>query len=207
MGERYGNGGIGIVADIVFRVMRRALTPALVLLLLAQAGAAAETGGKAPGFSMPPAGGARLLTDQEYLPALLDGIAGARREIVLSAFFFRTAGTMDSYPDVVLKQLLAASRRGVGIEAVLERGQEGDNVSRDNAATAARMRDGGIRVCMDAPERTTHAKLIVIDRRYLFVGSHNLTQSALKYNREVSVLIDSPPLAEEAIRYLRSICP
>lgn len=199
--------GIGIMADIVFRMMRRALTPALVLLLLAQAGAAADTGGKASGLSVPSAGGARLLTDQEYLPALLDGIAGARREIVLSAFFFRTAGTTDSYPDVVLKQLLSASRRGIGIEAVLERGQEGDNVSRDNAATAARLRDGGIRVCMDAPERTTHAKVVVIDRRYLFVGSHNLTQSALKYNHEVSVLIDSPPLAEEAIRYLRSICP
>ncbi|MBU2262144.1 MAG: phospholipase [Proteobacteria bacterium] len=199
--------GIGIMADIVFRMMRRALTPALVFLLLAQAGAAAETGGKASGFSVPAVGGARLLTDQEYLPALLDGIAGARREIALSAFFFRTAGTTDSYPDVVLKQLLAASRRGIGIEAVLERGKEGDNVSRDNAATAARLRDGGIRVCMDAPERTTHAKVVVIDRRYLFVGSHNLTQSALKYNHEVSVLIDSPPLAEEAIRYLRSICP
>ena len=199
--------GIGIMADIVFRMMRRALTPALVLLLLAQAGAAADAGGKASGFSVPAAGGARLLTDQEYLPALLDGIAGARREIVLSAFFFRTAGTTDSYPDVVLKQLLSASRRGIGIEAVLERGQEGDNVSRDNAATAARLRDGGIRVCMDAPERTTHAKVVVIDRRYLFVGSHNLTQSALKYNHEVSVLIDSSPLAEEAIRYLRSICP
>ena len=60
---------------------------------------------------------------------------------------------------------------------------------------------------MDAPDRTTHAKLVVIDRRYLFVGSHNLTQSALKYNHEVSVRIDSPPLAEEALAYLKSLCP
>jgi len=196
-----------MMVDIVRKILREAPATAVVLLLLAQAGAAAETAGKAAGVSTPPVVGARLLTDQEYLPALLDGIAGAKREIVLSAFFFRTAGTTNSYPDVVLKQLLAASRRGVGIEAVLERGPEDDNVSRDNAATAARMRDGGIKVCMDSPERTTHAKLVVIDRRYLFAGSHNLTQSALKYNREVSVLIDSPPLAEEAVRYLRSICP
>ena len=60
---------------------------------------------------------------------------------------------------------------------------------------------------MDGPDRTTHAKMVIIDRRYLFIGSHNLTQSALKYNHEVSVRIDSPLLAEEALRYMKSLCP
>ena len=38
------------------------------------------------------------------------------------------------------------------------------------------------------------------------IGSHNLTQSALKYNHEASVWIDSSPLAEEALRYMKSLC-
>jgi phosphatidylserine/phosphatidylglycerophosphate/cardiolipin synthase-like enzyme len=42
----------------------------------------------------------------------------------------------------------------------------------------------------------------VIDKRYIFLGSHNLTQGALKYNNELSVLIDSPEMAAEVRAYL-----
>ena len=49
--------------------------------------------------------------------------------------------------------------------------------------------------------------MVVIDGRYLLIGSHNLTQSALKFNHEASVWIDSVPLAEEALQYMKSICP
>jgi phosphatidylserine/phosphatidylglycerophosphate/cardiolipin synthase-like enzyme len=137
----------------------------------------------------------------------LEGIRHARQEIALSFFFFKTLGTGNSQPELVLAHLLEAARRGVRIEAVVENGPDGDNVSSDNRETAKRLQKGGIRVCLDAPDRTTHTKLVVIDRRHLFVGSHNLTQSALKYNHEVSVRIDSPPLAEEALAYLKSLCP
>jgi len=50
-----------------------------------------------------------------------------------------------------------------------------------------------------------HNKLIVIDQRLILLGSHNLTQSALKYNNEMSVLIDRPELAREARAYMLSL--
>ena len=34
-----------------------------------------------------------------------------------------------------------------------------------------------------------HAKLIIIDQHLAFVGSQNLTREALKYNREVGIII------------------
>lgn len=47
------------------------------------------------------------------------------------------------------------------------------------------------------PERLTlHTKLIVIDRRYLFVGSLNLDPRSIEINAEMGLLIDSPKLAE-----------
>lgn len=153
------------------------------------------------------AGAVTLLRDGDYLPALLKAIDGAGAEIVLSAFFFRTGGTLEGLPERVLAALGAAAERGVQVTAILERGPDGDNVSRDNTATALRLQGAGIRVCFDSPERTTHAKVVVIDGRFLFVGSHNLTQSALRYNREVSVRIESPALATELLRYLRGLCP
>jgi phosphatidylserine/phosphatidylglycerophosphate/cardiolipin synthase-like enzyme len=183
---------------------RRAAALAALLIFLVPPAAAQE---RAAPLSPPETAGVRLLKDGDYLPALLAAVGEARSEIVLSAFFFRTAGRPQGLPGRVLAALEAAAGRGVRVTAILERGPEGDTVSRDNAATAERLRSGGIRVCLDDPERTTHAKLVVIDGRLLFVGSHNLTESALKYNREVSVRIDSPPLAAEALRYLGELCP
>ncbi len=47
------------------------------------------------------------------------------------------------------------------------------------------------------PEQLTlHTKLIVIDRRYLFVGSLNLDPRSIEINAEMGLLIDSPELAE-----------
>jgi len=63
----------------------------------------------------------------------------------------------------------------------------------------------GVRVWYDSPGTTTHAKLLVADRRRVLVGSHNLTHAALRYNHEVSLLIDSPDLAGKLIRYFERL--
>ena len=83
----------------------------------------------------------------------------------------------------------------------------GDGTSRDNRETVGRLRKMGVTVYLDAPETTTHTKLAVIDGRYTFIGSHNLTQSALKYNNEISVEVESREVAAEALDYLKSLLP
>jgi phosphatidylserine/phosphatidylglycerophosphate/cardiolipin synthase-like enzyme len=88
----------------------------------------------------------------------------------------------------------------------MELSQESGDLVKTNSETARRLVDAGIKVCPDPRQKVTHAKLVVIDRRYLFIGSHNLTQSALKYNHETSVWIDSSSLAAEALDYLDSLC-
>ncbi|WP_243688574.1 phospholipase D-like domain-containing protein [Geotalea toluenoxydans] len=44
-----------------------------------------------------------------------------------------------------------------------------------------------------------------MDSRYVFIGSHNLTQSALQHNNELSVMIDSPEMAAEIKAYLNRL--
>ena len=47
----------------------------------------------------------------------------------------------------------------------------------------------------DSPEQLTlHTKLILIDRRYLFVGSLNLDPRSIEINAEMGLMIDSPEL-------------
>jgi phosphatidylserine/phosphatidylglycerophosphate/cardiolipin synthase-like enzyme len=189
--------------------MRRMIAAAVlsVLLFFPQAGGASQPGGKSAVASPRAVAEAKLLLDGDYFTALLNGIDRARAEIFLSVYLFRTIENAKGHPEAVLKNLVAAVRRGVRVEAILERDQDDGDLSRNNAETAERLRQGGIRVCLDAPNRKTHTKLVVIDRRYVLIGSHNLTQSALKHNHEASVWIDSAPLAEEALSYMKSLCP
>jgi phosphatidylserine/phosphatidylglycerophosphate/cardiolipin synthase-like enzyme len=177
-----------------------------LLTLFVQILAFAEPGTKVSAPASQERCGARLLKDQDYFPALLEDIDKARQEIALTVFFFKTNGFRDDRPDKILAHLREAVRRGVRVDAVIEQGKKSENVSEVNSDTARKLIAAGIGVCMDAPDRTMHTKMIVIDRRTLFIGSHNLTQSALKYNHEVSVRIESPPLAEEALRYMKSLC-
>ena len=67
------------------------------------------------------------------------------------------------------------------------------------------MRKHGIKVNFDSPKTTTHTKLVVIDRRYSMVGSHNFTHAALKYNNELSLLIDDRDLAQQLTDYMAGI--
>ncbi|MBU1743398.1 MAG: hypothetical protein KJ649_00660 [Proteobacteria bacterium] len=213
------DGTGGLMAVRFYRIIRWVVSTTALLILLSPAAFAADEGraavsapqpvlqGKTTGSSPQAVVEAKLLLDRDYFTALLDGVDRARAEIFLSAYLFRTIEDARGYPEAVLKRLVAAVHRGVRVDVVLERNRDTDDLSRNNAETAERLKQGGIRVCMDAPDRVTHTKLVVIDRRYLLIGSHNLTQSALKFNHEASVWIDSPSLAEEALSYMKSLCP
>jgi putative cardiolipin synthase len=47
-----------------------------------------------------------------------------------------------------------------------------------------------------------HAKLAVIDKRWLFIGSMNLDPRSESINTELGVVVDSPPLAKEMLRII-----
>jgi phosphatidylserine/phosphatidylglycerophosphate/cardiolipin synthase-like enzyme len=148
----------------------------------------------------------RLLADGEYFKAMRKALEGAQSEIVMSFFLFKTNGYKGSYPDMILSQLIAAAKRGVKVRIILEREKnQGSMINRSNRETAERLRRGGIEVLFDSPKTKTHTKVTVIDRRYVFLGSHNLTSSALKYNHELSFVIDSPQMAQEALDYVNEL--
>ena len=120
-------------------------------------------------------------------------------------FLFKTSPAGNNRPAGLVRELVAARQRGVEGRFVLEYSGHDQALTRANRETAQVLRQGGVAVFFDSPKRTTHAKLAVIDRRYCLVGSHNLSQSALKYNHEFSLLLDNPALAEEILAYLETI--
>jgi phosphatidylserine/phosphatidylglycerophosphate/cardiolipin synthase-like enzyme len=147
-----------------------------------------------------------LLKNRAYFHALSERIRDARKQIVMAFFLFKTSGHPGSYPEILLRELGEAARRGVRVIVVLEQDARTDStINRDNRNASERLKKAGVEVYFDSPKKTMHTKLAVIDGRYTFIGSHNLTQSALRHNNELSVLVDSPAVAEETLNYIKDL--
>ncbi|MFZ3056300.1 MAG: phospholipase D-like domain-containing protein [Smithella sp.] len=83
--------------------------------------------------------------------------------------------------------------------------RKSDELNIQNKQTGKLLEEKGVNVYFDSPRQTTHTKLVVIDQRLVLLGSHNFTQSALKYNNEISILLDSPEMAQNARNYILRI--
>jgi len=188
------------------RMIARPISLAAILLfcLLAAGSALASSPGPTAKVITQP-GGVRTLTDAAYGDTLADLIKTATKRIDLAMFLFKTSPASDNRPAGLVRDLVAARQRGVEVRVILEYSSHDPTLNQANQETAQALKKGGVAVFFDSPERTTHAKLAVIDRRYCLVGSHNLTQSALKFNHELSLLLDNPALAEEILAYMETI--
>ncbi len=146
-------------------------------------------------------GEVRLVTDGQYFQAAMDLIDTARQELRLAMFLFKVNAGRNNRPSRLADALIRAQRRGVRVTVLLERSARDEKINRINRQAGRWLKANGVRVRYDSPAATMHAKFLVADRRRVLVGSHNLTHAALKYNREVSLLIDSPELAGKLLRY------
>lgn len=149
-----------------------------------------------------------LLTNKEYFTALGNKIKTAREEILVSMYLFRTTDNRHNLATQLREDLMSAASRGVKVTVLLEkegRERKGSSLNYDNADTAKLLTRSGVKVYFDTPKTTTHTKLVIIDNRFVFIGSHNFTDSALRYNNEASVMIDSPKIARDAASFIKEI--
>jgi phosphatidylserine/phosphatidylglycerophosphate/cardiolipin synthase-like enzyme len=152
------------------------------------------------------AGKVVLLQDHTYFDALVSGVRSAKKSITGCFFLFKVTSGHGNLPLQLAEELVAARKRGVDVVIELEQEPAGKRtVYEQNRRAAQLLAAGGVKVRFDTPKTITHVKALVIDRRYVYLGSHNLTQSALKYNNELSVLIDSTELAGEITAYLNNL--
>jgi phosphatidylserine/phosphatidylglycerophosphate/cardiolipin synthase-like enzyme len=159
----------------------------------------------ADGLFSTKAGDIRVLADRDYYQALLLGIDNAKERIDLTMFLFKATGSPQNRPARLVRALGEARDRGVDVRVILEQSDRDGDLNSENQRVAEQLRKRRVRVDFDSLENTTHAKLVVIDHRWLFTGSHNLTEAALSHNREFSLLIDDPDLANHATAYLMKI--
>lgn len=150
-------------------------------------------------------GDIQLLTDKAYFEQIIEYINAADDRIDIGMYLFKVSPSKYNRATILMNALIEAKKRDVEVNVLLERSLKTDKLNEYNLITAKKLEKHDITVSFDHPEITSHQKLIIIDSRWTFVGSHNLTHSALKHNHEYSLLIDSPKLALQNIEYLDQI--
>lgn len=103
--------------------------------------------------------------------AIIREIEGAKTEILVQAYSFTSAP--------IAKALVQAKKRGVRVEAVLDKSNLTGKYS-----GATFLANAGIPVFIDAAHAIAHNKIMIIDRQTLITGSFNFTKAAETKNAE-----------------------
>lgn len=126
-----------------------------------------------------------------YLRHVPELLASAHREILLALSDLRAYA--DGTTDPLLLALRQAKERDVAVHVLFERGPSAAAPEQREAERL--LQSWGIAVRADSPEVTLHAKFLVIDGRYVVVGSTHWTKTALTRSVQVDLVFDCPELA------------
>jgi phosphatidylserine/phosphatidylglycerophosphate/cardiolipin synthase-like enzyme len=146
-----------------------------------------------------------LLTDGSFFVHLSNALNQAKKEIWLSTFVFKTTQNKHNKAVQIVEILKRKAKQGIDVKLVLEQSEYHHDLSEGNHRLANHLRQHKIKVFFDSMDNTMHSKIVVIDGKQVFLGSHNMTDSALRRNHEASLMIISSQLSKELIHYFESI--
>ena len=153
-----------------------------------------------------PAESVEIVTDKQYVPVAEKLIKEAKtsiRVMMIEMGYYEDRSTTPS--NLLIKALIDAKKRGVTVEVILEVREDADRTSKRNRLSGKILSDGGVEVIFDSPEKTTHAKLMIVDAQMTLIGSTNWTYYALTHNHEASLLIRSKEVAKELTDYFNEV--
>lgn len=138
---------------------------------------------------------AEIILDDKFAPKATAFIKDAVSEIRMTAYAWRWYDSEPALPIQVFNlELLRASNRGVQVRILV-----------DTEAMRSLFAGLGFNVRSVQPTRMLHTKAILIDRRSLILGSHNLTKRASSDNYEMSVALQDFEAAEQFCEYFDGI--
>lgn len=148
---------------------------------------------------------AMFLKNSEVLDNMISDVLNAKKNIYIAIYMFKTSD--DTYQKSTLLQeaIFTALKNNVKVFVLMDMGKGSDITTEINEETGRELREKGAVVVFDSKETKTHAKLMVIDEKITYIGSHNYTHSAFHYNNETSARIESEGFASEAVKYIKSI--
>lgn len=115
--------------------------------------------------------------------AIINQIDNAKSEILVQAYSFTSAQ--------IAKALINAHKRGVKIEAILDKSQR-----KEKYTSATFLANAGIPTYIDDKHAIAHYKVMIIDRETVITGSFNFTKAAEEKNAENLLIIRNKETAK-----------
>jgi phosphatidylserine/phosphatidylglycerophosphate/cardiolipin synthase-like enzyme len=142
-----------------------------------------------------------LLTDRSYYETLLRLAGAAETAIDVCMFYIAVGG--DDHPTRrlidILGQRVAA---GCRVRALVDHDRDDDPYDSRivNSKAERLLSERGIAVRHDQADTLLHSKFVVIDRKWLLIGSHNWTAGSFMTYDDVSLGIADAAIADEWTR-------
>ena len=114
---------------------------------------------------------------------IVNQIEAAKSEILVQAYSFTSAP--------IAKALVSAHKRGVKVEAILDKSQK-----RERYTSATFISNAGVQTYIDSKHAIAHNKIMIIDKETVITGSFNFTKAAEEKNAENLLIIKSKDLAK-----------
>lgn len=146
-----------------------------------------------------------FIANSSYLNEVVKSIEKAKSSILISIYMFKTTDYTNQDTKYIQKALTRAAEKGVKVTVLFDLEDEEGFLNDVNRETAEELEKNGVNIIYDSESVRTHTKLVVIDKRIVFIGSHNFTHSAMNYNNESSVKVTSQDFAEEVTNYIKGI--
>lgn len=143
-----------------------------------------------------------FLPDKAYFGNLTNYLESANTSVYVVMYVMKYDPREYSDPvSILLRKLVDLKNRGVDVKVIVD-----DETYDSYPETIEFLVRNGVAVKLDESNgRTTHSKIVVIDGKYVFIGSHNWTESALTRNHETTLLVNSTELARQVVEYIESI--
>lgn len=139
-----------------------------------------------------------LLWNHNYHKIISPLLQKAKKEILISAFKIECPKTAKDYAlKTILSPLIQKKSPRPDIKILLHWSQNRPGPPRENICAARYLSSQGVQIKHFKTKRIIHAKIIIIDEKYLTIGSHNLSSTSLQHNLELSALIQYPDLIQE----------
>jgi len=95
--------------------------------------------------------------------------------------------------------------KGIDIKILLNGYVSRHLQSKFNAYSYNLLKKDGFEVRKGSRNRLIHAKMVLVDKKILFLGSHNFTKSSFLRNRESGILINNKEKTAEYTKYFNEL--
>ncbi len=145
--------------------------------------------------------------NRNYTIALHELLTHARDSVLVAMLSARTyeRDTFE-FNELLLQDMINLGKKNIYTEVILD----GSNFNRVNTVQNKEefidlLRPYGVNAHFDSYDITTHAKLILVDEKYVLFGSTNWTLPAFEWNDEGNVLVISDGLSRYFRKYFHAI--